>query len=89
MKTEDQLADILTKALGSVKFGELSARIGVQKAWDETKISENNVRSDFSTWCTIGVRGTAVACKGEHLVCTQGAHSAAIVAPVEMVSRGT
>ena len=32
VKTEDQLADILTKASGRMKFGELSARIGVKKA---------------------------------------------------------
>ena len=33
VKTEDQLADIVTKSLGRVKFVELSARIGVKKAW--------------------------------------------------------
>ena len=43
MKTEDQLADILIKTLRRVKFGELSERIEVKKAWDEKKIKEENV----------------------------------------------
>ena len=88
VKTENQLADILTKALGRVKFGEQSARIGVKKAWDEKKIKEENVGSDFSTQCTDGTRGTAVARRGEHPVCTQGVHSAGTVAPTKMVPHG-
>ena len=47
MKTEDQLADILTKSLGRLKFVELSARIGVKKAWDMKKLKEENVGSEF------------------------------------------
>ena len=47
VKTEDQLADILTKSLGRVKFVELSARIGVKKAWDLKKLKEENVGSEF------------------------------------------
>ena len=47
MKTEDQLADILTKSLGRVKFMELSARIGVKKAWDMKKLKEENVGDEF------------------------------------------
>ena len=47
LKTEDQLAEILTKSLGRVKFVELSARIGVKKAWDMKKLKEENVESEF------------------------------------------
>ena len=47
VKTEDQLADILTKSLGRVKFMELSARIGVKKAWDMKKLKEENVGDEF------------------------------------------
>ena len=42
VKSEDQLADILTKSLGRVKFVELSARIGVKNAWDMKKVKEEN-----------------------------------------------
>ena len=48
MKTDDQLTDILTKALGRVKFRKLSVRNRV-KEWDEKKIKEENVGSDFPT----------------------------------------
>ena len=37
LKTKDQLADILTKALGRVKFVDLCAKIGVKKAWKRKK----------------------------------------------------
>ena len=47
MKTEDQLADILTKSLGRVKFVKLSAKIGVKKAWDMKKLKEENVGDEF------------------------------------------
>ena len=47
VKVEDQLAGILSKALGRVKFGELSARIGIKKAWDKKKIKEENVEVIF------------------------------------------
>ena len=46
MKTKDQSTDILTKALGRVKFVELCHKIRVKKAWDEKKITEH-VGSDF------------------------------------------
>ena len=39
VKIRDQLADILTKFLGRVKFVELCAIIGLKKAWDEKKIN--------------------------------------------------
>ena len=42
MKIEDQLADILTIAMGTVKFVELCTKIGVNK-----EINEENVASDF------------------------------------------
>ena len=38
MKTEDQLAHILTKALGRDKFVELCDKIGVKKVCYEEKI---------------------------------------------------
>ena len=47
VKTEDQLADILTKSLGRVKFMELSSRIEVKKAWDMKKLKEENVGNEF------------------------------------------
>ena len=47
MKNEYQMADILKKALGSAKFAELSARIGVKKAWDMKKSKKENVGGDF------------------------------------------
>ena len=47
VKTEDQLADILTKSLGRVKFVELSAKIRVKKAWDMKKLKEENVGDEF------------------------------------------
>ena len=47
VKTEDQLADILTKSLGRVKFVELSARIRVKKAWDMKKLKEETVGAEF------------------------------------------
>ena len=47
VKTEDQLADILTKSLGRVKFVELSAKIGVKKPWDMKKLKEENVGVEF------------------------------------------
>ena len=54
VKTKDQLADILTKALGRVKFVELSARIGVKKACDVNKIKEENVGGHFPPPCMSG-----------------------------------
>ena len=89
MKIKDQLANILTKALGSVKFVELCVRNGVKKAWDEKKIKEENDGSDFPSQRMIGAHGTIVACKREHLARPCSAHSAGIVAPVEMVPSGT
>ena len=47
MKTEDQLADTLTKSLERVKFMELGAIIGVKKAWDMKKLKEENVGDEF------------------------------------------
>ena len=49
VKTEDQLADIITKSLRRVKFVELSARIGVKKVWDMKKLKEENVKAEFSS----------------------------------------
>ena len=67
---------------------ELCARNGVKKAWDENKIKEENDGSDFSSSCTVGVRGTIVAGRGEHQAHTQSAHLGSTVAPTEMVPRG-
>ena len=47
VETENQFVEILSKALGRVKFEDQSARIGVTKVWDEKKIKEDNVGSDF------------------------------------------
>ena len=47
VKAEDQLADILTKSLGRVKFVELSEKIGMKKAWDLKKLKEENVGDEF------------------------------------------
>ena len=63
VKTKDQLAYFLTKALGTLKFGELSVRIRVKEVWAERKMEEI-VRGDFPLRCTAGVRCTAVACSG-------------------------
>ena len=88
MKTEDQLVDIVTKALGRVKFGELSARIGVKKAWDMKKIKEENVGGDFLPPCMAGVSGIAVARRGEHSSRTHHAHLVVTIAPAEVVPSG-
>ena len=85
VKTEDQLADILIKTLRRVKFGELSERIEVKKAWDEKKIKEENVWSDFLTSCMAGARGTAVAHRWEHPACAHGARLAIPIALTEVV----
>ena len=81
MKTEVQLVDILIKALGGLKSVELCARNGVKKTWDEKKFKEEKDESDFLSPCTVGVRGTVVACRGEHPACDNGAHSTAEMAP--------
>ena len=47
VKTEDQLANILTKSLGRVNFVELSAIIRVKKAWDMKKLKGENVGTKF------------------------------------------
>ena len=70
VKIEDQLVDILTKSFGRVKFGELSARIRVKKVWDEKKIKEENVGSDFPTWCMASARGTQGRATIMHTRCT-------------------
>ena len=57
VKIEDQLADILTKGLGRVKFVVLCDKIGVKKAWDEMKIKEENVGSGFPTLGIAGDKG--------------------------------
>ena len=88
VKTKDQLADIFTKALGRVKFGDLSVRIEVKKVWEEKKIKEENVGSDFLTRFMAGVHGTAVVSRGEHPLRTHGAHSVGTVAPAERVPHG-
>ena len=47
------------------------------------------VGSDFPTSSMAGMRDKAVARRGEHRVCTHGAHSMGTVAPLEMVPCGT
>ena len=47
VKAEDQLADILTKSLGRVKFVKLSEKIGMKKACDLKKLKEENVGDKF------------------------------------------
>ena len=56
MKTEDQSADVLNKALGRVKFVELCHQIRVKKALDEKKIKEH-VGSDFPSLGMSGMHG--------------------------------
>ncbi|RLN40738.1 hypothetical protein C2845_PM01G40940 [Panicum miliaceum] len=46
VSTKDQLADILTKVLGRVRFHELNARIGLVKIQDEHKDQGENVSSN-------------------------------------------
>jgi hypothetical protein len=49
INTVDQLADILTKALGRVKFQELRASIGmVQIGRDQGEIDRDNPRPDLA-----------------------------------------
>ena len=88
VKTKHQLAKILTKFLGRVKFLELCARNGVKKACDENKIKEERDGCNFPSLCKAGAHGTAMARKGEHPTWAYGAHSTAIVAPTEMVPSG-
>ena len=45
------------------------------------RIKGENVGDDFPSHCIAGTRGTAVVCKGEHPMCTFGAHSAGTIAP--------
>jgi hypothetical protein len=50
INTVDQLADILTKALGRVKFQELRARIGmvqIDRDRDQREIDKDNPRPDL------------------------------------------
>ena len=88
MKIEDQLADLLTKALGRIKFVEICARIGVNQAWDEKKIKEENVGRDFLSRSMASACGIAVVRKGEHPSRTDGAHLVGTVAPFEMAPHG-
>ena len=72
MKIEDQLVDILTIAMGTVKFLELCSQIGVNKAWDEEKIEEN-VASDFLSRNLAGAlhsRSTQIRAPNVHIWCT-------------------
>ena len=39
--------------------------------------------------CSVGARGTLVACKGEHPACTYAALSGSTIAPAKMVRSGT
>ena len=50
MKTKDQLADVLMKALGRIKFVKLCKKIGVKKAWDEVRIKEEHEGSDSPSY---------------------------------------
>ena len=45
--------------------------------------------ADFPSLGTARAQGVAVACRGEHLDCTAGAHLAGTVAPTEMMPSGT
>jgi hypothetical protein len=50
INTVDQLADILTKALGRVKFQELRVRIGmvqISRDRDQREIDRDNLRPDL------------------------------------------
>ena len=40
MQTNNQLADILVKILGRIKFVELCDKMGVKRAWDMGRIKE-------------------------------------------------
>ena len=89
MKIEDQLADILTKALGRVKFVEICPRVRVKKAWNEKRIKEENDGSDFPSMCMAGEHGITVVRKGEHPTLIHGALSASIAAPPTMTPCAT
>ena len=96
MKTEDQLANILKKSLGKVKFAELSERIGAKKPlcknWSEEdmkKLKEENVGAEYSSSGMAGASGEVVGCRGKHPSSPAGAHSAGTVAPPNLVPRGT
>ena len=80
VKIEDQLVDILTKALGRANILELCAGIGAKKECDEKKIKEENVGSDFLPWSMAHACDTAVKHKGEHPMCPNGAQSMVIIA---------
>ena len=58
VKTEDQLADVLTKVLGKIKFTELCLKIRVKKAWDEVRIQEENERGNSPL---VGIIGSTSA----------------------------
>ena len=75
VKTKDQLADILTKALGRVKFLDLCAKIGVKKAWEEEKIKEDNLGIDFPSYGTTSRGDAATARAGKHPSRTNGMQS--------------
>ena len=64
LKTEVQLANILTKSLGRVKFVELSARIRLKKAWDMKKLKEENMGAEFSS--SVGTLAPAVQALTSH-----------------------
>ena len=87
LKTKDQLANILTKALGRVKFGGLSVRIGVKKARDVKKIKEN-VGGDFPPCFMASACGTTLVCTAKHPSRTHGVQSVVTIAPSEVVPSG-
>ena len=70
-----------------MKFAELSARIGVKKAWDVKKIKEENVGVDFYSSGKAGTCGAAVARRGERPARTSNDTSDGNVAPSRMVPR--
>ena len=85
MKTKDQLANVLTKALERVKFLELCAKLGVKKALDEEKMKDENVGSDFLSLGTASQCGTIVVYTKENPLCTSRAQSTcATILPDEM-----
>ena len=62
VKTKDQLADILTKALGRINFLEHCNKMGVKKVWDEAINNEEHDGCDSSSFWTVRACEATVAC---------------------------
>ena len=54
---------------------------------DPFLFDDESVGSDFPTYCMAGTLSTTMVRRGEHLACTQGAHSTGTVASTKMAPR--